>query len=195
MRGCNLLSNLSVLAPNAASDGVQGAGGLRSAPPAGTARLQGPWRSPARSAWDGLPADALRWSAPGLADHPHGLSQRPRHRQQVSMATAAREQHEVRGGTSVAPSSQERPTPAGVTARRRCGAVRPGVSDRHQQPVIRGSVAVGGRSGLCAWPIARSPPAAPATRQPGNLSSSSPRSALQRRRVHARTTYKLRLTA
>jgi hypothetical protein len=44
-----------------------------------------------------LPADALRWSAPALADHPHGLGQRPRHRQRVlSMATAAREQHEVR---------------------------------------------------------------------------------------------------
>jgi len=41
MRGCNLLSNLSVLAPNAASDGVQGAGGLRSAPRRGAARLHG----------------------------------------------------------------------------------------------------------------------------------------------------------
>jgi hypothetical protein len=33
----------------------------------------------------------------GLADHPHGVGQRPRHRRQVSMATAGEEQHEVRG--------------------------------------------------------------------------------------------------
>jgi hypothetical protein len=96
MRDCNLLSDLSVLAPNAASYGVQGAGGLPLGPPAGPPASRA-LEHPAQSAWDGLPADALRRSAPGLADHPHGLGQHPRHRQQVSMATAAREQHEVRG--------------------------------------------------------------------------------------------------
>jgi hypothetical protein len=98
LRGCNLLSNLSVLAANAASGGRRARRGRSPArPPGGGRPPPRALRTPARPAWDGRPADALRWSAPGLADHPHSVGQRPRHRQQVSVATAAREQHEVRG--------------------------------------------------------------------------------------------------
>ena len=61
----------------------------------------------------GVTAEALGWSASGLADHPHGVGQRPRHRRQVSMATAARSSTRFGGGTSDASLSKERPPPAG----------------------------------------------------------------------------------
>lgn len=89
------MSNLRVLAPNAISEGVRGAGGLPLGPPGGGRPPTSPGEHHAIPGW--LSCDALRWGASGLAAHPHGLGQRPRHRQQVSMATAAREQHKVRG--------------------------------------------------------------------------------------------------
>jgi hypothetical protein len=89
------MSNLRVLAPNAISEGVRGAGGLPLGPPGGGRPPTSPGEHHAIPGW--LSFDALRWGASGLAAHPQGLGQRPRHRQQVSIATVAREQHKVRG--------------------------------------------------------------------------------------------------
>jgi hypothetical protein len=97
MRGGNLLSNLSVLARNAAFGGVPGAGGLRSAPRRGPPASQGlgePRRDP-----PGLVCRPVRCdgAAPGLADHPHGLASARGIASECRVATAAREQHEGRG--------------------------------------------------------------------------------------------------
>ena len=156
-----------------------------------------------RFGWDGLPADVLGWGASGLAVHPHGLGQRPRHRQHVSMATAAREQHEGRGRHLGCTTPTRTADPAGLL-RRAAGPCKPGRAwlrrrpwPRRQPPVPRDLIAGSSSSRRqrqgCSASNERG--LASGAGHPGSLaklSSSSPRSALQRRRVRARTTYKLR---
>jgi hypothetical protein len=112
MRGGNLLSDLSILAPNAAADGVQGAGGLPLGPPAGAARRPGLETAVGSAGmvcrptcWDGAPRGwpsiPMAWaSARGIASTC---------RWPLRRGSSTR----VGGGTSVAPPLQERPTQPG----------------------------------------------------------------------------------
>jgi hypothetical protein len=144
MRDCNLLSNLSVLAPNAASGGVQGAGGLRSAPRRGPPAYQAlePWHGPPRigctpTRCDGAPRG---WpSIPWLGPAPEATASRCRWILRRGSSTR------FGGGTSVAPPSQERPTPAG-----RYGAApawRPTTSSSRSRPPGREDLAGRSRGG------------------------------------------------
>jgi hypothetical protein len=80
-------------------------------------------------------AEALGWSASGLADHPHGVGQRPRHRRQVPMATAARGSTRFGGGTSDA-SLSKRTTAASRLLRLATdpGGLQPRRFRRRRQP-------------------------------------------------------------
>src|SRR5215218_10563309 len=88
MRDCSLLSDLSVLAPTRHLAACKARAVSRSAPRRGPPAYQARDRRTVRR--DGLPADALRWSAPGAGRPSPWLGPAPEASPAVSMATAAR---------------------------------------------------------------------------------------------------------
>jgi hypothetical protein len=152
------MSNLRVLAPNGGMWRLQGAGGLRSAPPAGAARLPRPRDHRAiRPAWAARRHAAMERPRAGRPSY--GLGQHPRQPPAGVGGHCGEGAEQGSGETPRLRHSQERPTPAGVTQPSPRSAVDSlqAVTQTSGLDAATWSVTISGRSGRIVSTTSRSP--------------------------------------